>query len=54
MKHESRKEYQHYICSECSKEITKSVVRHPEANDYVRYFCNIDCKEKWEKKNNIN
>jgi hypothetical protein len=34
-------------CEVCLKEIPKSVALSAEDQDYVRYFCGVDCYEEW-------
>ena len=34
-------------CDVCLKEIPKSESKSEEAKDYVRYFCGLECYEKW-------
>lgn len=34
-------------CAVCEKEIPKSVALHSEDQDYVLYFCGLDCYEEW-------
>lgn len=36
-------------CATCMKEIPPSGAKHDETSDYVRYFCGLDCYEKWHK-----
>jgi len=36
-------------CEVCLKEIPKSEAKVVEAEDYVHYFCGLDCFEKWKK-----
>ena len=34
-------------CKVCLKEIPKSEAKVAEANDYVLYFCGLECHYKW-------
>ncbi|UCE89541.1 MAG: DUF3330 domain-containing protein [Pseudomonadota bacterium] len=34
-------------CEICMKEIPASEANSSEAQDYVMYFCGLDCYEKW-------
>jgi hypothetical protein len=34
-------------CAVCQKEIPKSVALSSEDQDYVLYFCGLDCYENW-------
>jgi hypothetical protein len=36
-------------CEECRKEIPPSELDQPEAEDYVIYFCGLECFEKWRE-----
>ncbi len=38
-------------CNVCLKEIPKSLAHIEEAEDYVLYFCGLDCFDKWEHQN---
>ena len=38
-------------CSACLKEIPSSLAQSFEAQDYVHYFCGLDCRAAWEKNN---
>ena len=35
-------------CEVCLKEIPGSEAKTDEVNDYVTYFCGLDCFEKWK------
>jgi hypothetical protein len=35
-------------CAVCQKEIPKSVALSSEDQDYVLYFCGLECYESWE------
>jgi len=37
---------------ECLAIIPASVARHPEARDYVDFFCGLECGVQVEKRNN--
>jgi len=39
-------------CEICLKEIPKSAARSTEVEDYVYYFCGLDCYAKWKEQNN--
>ncbi len=41
-------------CEVCMKEIPRSAAKVEEANDYVAYFCGLDCYDKWKSDNNKN
>ena len=41
-------------CAECSKHLTQSVIKTGEGTDYVRYFCGVECYEKWLNKQKEN
>lgn len=36
-------------CAVCEKEIPKSLAMVAEAEEYVRYYCGLDCFEKEEE-----
>ena len=36
-------------CSACLKEIPVSEAHSDEAEDYVRYFCGLECYDHWRK-----
>ena len=38
-------------CHVCLKEIPKSLAHIFEGEDYVRYFCGLDCFKQWEQGN---
>ena len=44
----------HVPCEVCLKEIPRSEAKVDEANDYVVYFCGLDCYDKWRNENNDN
>ena len=35
-------------CSVCLKEVPKSEAKIAEAQDYVQYFCGLECYTKWQ------
>jgi hypothetical protein len=37
-------------CEECEKEVPLSEAITSEAEDYVLYFCGVECFERWRKK----
>ena len=37
-------------CQVCLNEIPESAAKSEEANDYVRYFCGLECFDAWRKK----
>ncbi len=37
-------------CDVCEKEVPLSEALTSEAEDYVMYFCGVDCLEHWRKK----
>ncbi len=37
-------------CEVCLKEIPKAEARAEEVDDYVLYFCGLECYGKWQKK----
>lgn len=36
-------------CAVCLKEVPADAVRLTDAQDYVHYFCGLDCLEAWQK-----
>ncbi|MDH5388453.1 MAG: DUF3330 domain-containing protein [Gammaproteobacteria bacterium] len=38
-------------CEVCLKEIPRSHAKTSEVDDYVAYFCGIDCYDVWQKEN---
>lgn len=36
-------------CEVCMKDIPKSEAVVPEAEDYVAYFCGLECYAKWKR-----
>lgn len=36
-------------CEVCLKEIPESVATTEEGEDYIHYFCGLDCYTKWKK-----
>lgn len=37
-------------CEVCLKEVPLSAAKNEEVQDYVTYFCGIDCFAKWKEK----
>lgn len=37
-------------CEVCNKEIPLSEARRFEAEDYVAYFCGLDCYSEWKRR----
>ena len=37
-------------CDVCLTEIPETEARSAEGEEYVRYFCGLDCYERWRKK----
>ncbi|MGD8593452.1 MAG: DUF3330 domain-containing protein [Gammaproteobacteria bacterium] len=37
-------------CKECEKEVPLSEAITSEAEDYLLYFCGVECFERWRKK----
>ena len=51
MNHEANVENQELIsCEVCLKSIPKQDSKSVEADDYVAYFCGLDCYDAWVKK----
>ena len=42
-------ELEHVSCEICMKEVPLNEAINPETDDYVVYFCGLDCYEKWKK-----
>ena len=38
-------------CEVCLKTIPKERAEHAETDDYVAYFCGLDCYDVWVKQN---
>lgn len=38
-------------CEICLKTIPKESVEHAETDDYVAYFCGLECYDIWVKQN---
>lgn len=38
-------------CEICLKTIPKECAEHVETDDYVAYFCGLDCYDEWSKQN---
>jgi len=36
-------------CEVCLKEIPRFEVKSPEAQDYLIYFCGLDCYDRWNQ-----
>lgn len=36
-------------CQICLKEVPKSEAANAEADDYVLYFCGVDCYQEWRE-----
>ncbi len=36
-------------CEVCLKEIPESTAYTQEGEEYIRYFCGIDCYQKWHR-----
>ena len=45
-------QYATVSCKVCLKEVPKSLAHTEEAEDYVLYFCGLDCIDKWEHQKN--
>jgi len=43
-----RKEDKKIACHICKKLIPKATALHAEGEDYVLYFCNIECLDYWK------
>ena len=41
-------ELEHVSCEICMKEVPLNEAFNPETEDYVVYFCGLDCYEKWK------
>ena len=37
-------------CEVCLKEIPESEAKIPEAEDYILFFCGIDCYDEWRRR----
>ena len=37
-------------CNECKKNVPLSEARSVEAEDYVLYFCGLECSDRWHQK----
>ena len=42
-------ELEHVSCEICMKEVPLNEAINPETDDYVVYFCGLDCYGKWKK-----
>ncbi len=40
-------------CEVCLKDIPVSEAQSAEAQDYVAYFCGLDCYDQWKAQNQI-
>ena len=40
-------------CEVCLKEIPADAVKVKDAQDYVHYFCGLDCLDAWQKQAGI-
>lgn len=45
-------QYDTVSCEVCLKEVPKSLAHTEDAEDYVRYFCGLDCIDKWAHQKN--
>jgi hypothetical protein len=36
-------------CTVCLKEIPRSEAKSPEGQDYLIYFCGLDCYDRWNQ-----
>ena len=36
-------------CAVCLKEVPADAIKQMDAQDYVLYFCGLDCLEMWQK-----
>ena len=41
-------------CEICLKEVPRSEAQVSEVQDYVMYFCGLDCYDKWHQQNSNN
>lgn len=42
-------DYSMIPCETCLKEIPKDLAHTEEADEYVLYFCGLECHGKWQK-----
>lgn len=35
-------------CDVCRKEIPRSEAKSAEGEDYILYFCGLECQDKWQ------
>ena len=42
-------ELEQVSCEICMKEVPLNEAINPETDDYVVYFCGLDCYEKWKR-----
>jgi len=40
-------------CEQCMKDIPRSEARVEEMDDYVVYFCGLDCYDKWRQADEV-
>lgn len=40
-------------CEVCLAEIPSSSAKNEEASDYVRYFCGLNCYDKWKNRDTL-
>ena len=38
-----------FSCEVCLKEVPADAVKVTDAQDYVHYFCGLDCLDAWQK-----
>lgn len=50
-KNDKSSESNKVMCEVCLKEIPRSEAKIDEVNDYVLYFCGLDCYDKWQSDN---
>lgn len=43
-------ELQKIACEVCRKEIPSSEATIPEVDDYVMYFCGLECFQEWKQR----
>lgn len=41
-------------CSTCGKEVPRAEAKSAEAQDYMMYFCGMDCFRHWQKESGSN
>ena len=47
--HSDNNEPELVSCKVCLKEVPKSEANSAEAQEYVMYFCGVDCYDQWQK-----